>query len=623
MSKKNTIAISKRLKIGTKIKLGFLFIIVLAAIIILQYKFTSDFQQESFEELIYHDLEERKLSYEIANYMLQARRSEKDFLLRKDTKYIDKVSHAVNEIKQRLDKIISEHEAKGIEHPQAANMLVSIDNYHQAFIQLTDSWINKGLNEKLGLQGNFRAASHKMEERINSLDNDLLMISYLMLRRQEKDYLLRLDDKYVKRVDNTLQEIKANTPDTQLHQLMDSYKQNFHNLVEQNQVITNLTATMRAEVHKIAPLIEHNLNAIIGEVEEKESFINSEINKTNQTSLILAIGAVCIAIIFAILIVRSITRPVNRIIDFVELYSAGDLTANLDIDSEDELGVMSKKLLDAMNNLKNIIQEISIAAQEVGQGSEQLNIASQRIASGASEQASSIEETSASMEEMVANIKKNAEYSSQTNLIARNSAKHAQEGGEAVERSVKAMKEIAAKINIIEEIARNTGLLALNASIEASRAGEHGKGFSVVASEVGQLAKRSQVAAFEINNLATNSVEIAESAGATIKEMIPDIQKTADLVQQVSASSKEQNSSAVQINQAILLLDKVIQQNASVSEESSTMAKELNHQSEKLKKSISFFTIDKHKRASSQPSHKLATEDNELTPLYQPNLLNV
>ena len=193
---------------------------------------------------------------------------------------------------------------------------------------------------------------------------------------------------------------------------------------------------------------------------------------------------------------------------------------------------------------------------------------------------------------MASSIKQNADNSGQTEKIAIKSSVDAKEGGKAVTETVAAMKEIATKISIIEEIARQTNLLALNAAIEAARAGEHGKGFAVVASEVRKLAERSQTAAGEISTLSSRSVQVAETAGEMLNKMVPDIQKTAELVQEISAASREQDTGAEQINKAIQQLDQVIQQNASASEEMASTSEELASQADLLKESISFFRID-------------------------------
>jgi methyl-accepting chemotaxis protein len=196
------------------------------------------------------------------------------------------------------------------------------------------------------------------------------------------------------------------------------------------------------------------------------------------------------------------------------------------------------------------------------------------------------------MEQMVSNIQQNADNAQQTEKIAQKAAEDAREGGKAVVQTVAAMKEIAGKITIIEEIARQTNLLALNAAIEAARAGEHGRGFAVVASEVRKLAERSQTAAGEISKLSGTSVQVAEQAGAMLAKLVPDIQRTAELVLEINGSSKEQNEGAGQVNKAIQQLDQVVQQNASAAEEMSSTAEELSSQAEHLQSIMEFFKVD-------------------------------
>ncbi len=193
------------------------------------------------------------------------------------------------------------------------------------------------------------------------------------------------------------------------------------------------------------------------------------------------------------------------------------------------------------------------------------------------------------MEEMGSNIKQNADNAQQTDKIATKSAKDAQESGKSVLEAVAAMKEIASKISIIEEIARQTNLLALNAAIEAARAGEHGKGFAVVAAEVRKLAERSQKAAGEINQLSGTTVKVSERAGEMLDKLVPDIQKTAELVQEITAASKEQDAGAEQINKALQQLEKVIQQNASAAEEMASTTDQLTSQSDQLVSALGFF----------------------------------
>ena len=279
----------------------------------------------------------------------------------------------------------------------------------------------------------------------------------------------------------------------------------------------------------------------------------------------------------------------NKATDIAKEIAGGNLL--LDVKERSANDGLMQALSSMVQNLTRVVGDVKAAADNVTAGSQELSSTSEQMSQGASEQAASAEEASASMEEMSSNIRQNADNSLQTEKIAVKSAADANRSGQAVAKTVGAMKEIAAKISIIEEIARQTNLLALNAAIEAARAGEHGKGFAVVASEVRKLAERSQKAAGEIGDLSLSSVEVAENAGALLQKLVPDINKTAELVQEISAACKEQDTGAEQINKAIQQLDQVIQQNAGASEEMASTAEELASQAEQLQGTIAFFKI--------------------------------
>ncbi|MCX5830128.1 MAG: methyl-accepting chemotaxis protein, partial [Deltaproteobacteria bacterium] len=300
-------------------------------------------------------------------------------------------------------------------------------------------------------------------------------------------------------------------------------------------------------------------------------------------------------------------EAMNEVTGVAEQIAEGDLMVVVRERSEQDalmqaLSLMIERLTEVATNVQN-------ATEQVGQGSLEMSSKTEQISQGATEQAASAEEVSSSMEEMTATIMQNADNAQQTEKIAVKSAEDAREGGKAVEETVAAMKEIAGKISIIEEIARQTNMLALNAAIEAARAGEHGKGFAVVAAEVRRLAERSQNAAGEINHLSASSVQVAEKAGEMLNAIVPAIQKTADLVQEINAASSEQKNGADQINKAIQQLDQVIQQNAAAAEEMSSTAGNLNGQAEQLQTAVAFFKTEdtggrtgkKHGRQLSSP----------------------
>ncbi|GFM33019.1 methyl-accepting chemotaxis protein [Desulfovibrio subterraneus] len=319
---------------------------------------------------------------------------------------------------------------------------------------------------------------------------------------------------------------------------------------------------------------------------------------TRRVVLIGSSVAIVIGLFLAFIIARGIIGPLRKGVDFAEVVATGDLTVTLDVDQKDEIGQLAASLRSMVQKLQEVAGSIESGAENVAAGSEELSGTSQTLSQGATEQAASIEEISASMEQMTANISQNAANATETERISRAAASSASESGSAVGQTVSAMKNIAEKITIIEEIARQTNLLALNAAIEAARAGEHGKGFAVVAAEVRKLAERSGNAAAEISELSSKSVGIAEKAGAMLTALVPEIQRTAELVQEIAAGTGEQANGAQQVNKAISQLEQIIQENASASEEMASTSEELSAQAIQLQQTIAFFKVDGDTRQS-------------------------
>jgi methyl-accepting chemotaxis protein len=398
-------------------------------------------------------------------------------------------------------------------------------------------------------------------------------------------------------------------------------RKEFESINEHLKVIDKEHAEYEKHVRQVFALINkgmlHEAEALAEKIEVEEDDLNLELEEflaqigkfTEEAALtakhdeesalkaiwIIGVFALFLGIGLAFVIIRGILKQLGDdpsvIENIAQKLSDGDLTMDLKTSRKVETGVFAamKKMVE---NLREIVTDVKAAAENVSSGSQEMSSTSQQMSQGATEQAASAEEASSSMEEMAANIKQNADNSQQTEKIALQASTDAKEGGSAVAEAVTAMKEIAGKISIIEEIARQTNLLALNAAIEAARAGEHGKGFAVVAAEVRKLAERSQNAAAEISDLSASSVDVAERAGEVLTKLVPDIQKTSELVQEISAASDEQNTGATQINKAIQQLDQVIQQNSGASEEMSSTAEELSSQAEQLQSAINFFRTD-------------------------------
>ncbi|MGE5353024.1 MAG: methyl-accepting chemotaxis protein [Acidobacteriota bacterium] len=490
--------------------------------------------------------------------------------------------------------------------------------------------------------------SYSKEANINLIYYDRALRNYALSKTQEeRDQRITNMKNYEQRYRENMQKVweALNTEETRaIHRkIMAGFEEYMQSSKELISVINaNGFSNISDNVVKAIAKSRQDADAVdvvmdqITSIKEKrgqEAYnASDEIYNSSRTFLlVLIVISVAAGVGLGMFISRIISRPIKQLSDAADKLSAGDIDVNIEATTKDEIGILMnsfKKMIEntkeqveavdevsrgnltikvkeksdkdrlmiaikeMITKLTEVVVNVKSASDNVASGSQQMSSGSEQLSQGATEQAASAEEASSSMEEMTSNIKQNAENALQTEKIALKSAEDAKEGGTAVEETVRAMKEIASKISIIEEIARQTNLLALNAAIEAARAGEHGKGFAVVASEVRKLAERSQVAAGEISQLSNASVQIAEEAGNMLKKIVPDIRKTSELVQEISAASNEQNTGAEQINSAIQQLNQIIQQNASASEEMAATAEELSSQAEQLLDTVAFFKVD-------------------------------
>jgi methyl-accepting chemotaxis protein len=351
---------------------------------------------------------------------------------------------------------------------------------------------------------------------------------------------------------------------------------------------------------------------------------STSVTSATRSAIVTGLGlALVLAVLMGILVVKTILKQLGaepaELARIAGHIADGDLAA-LEQNSQANRSGVYADMLRMAEKLTEVVRSVQQTSDSIASGSEQLSGSAETLSQGATEQAAGAQEASASMEEMTSSITQNAENAQQTEKIATRSANAAQEGGRAVTETVAAMKDIAQKISIIEEIARQTNLLALNAAIEAARAGEHGRGFAVVAAEVRKLAERSQTAAAEINDLSSRSVGIADQARDLLSKMLPEIRKTADLVQEITSASREQDTGAKQVNIAIQQLDQVVQQNAAASEELAATAESLSTQAGDLQGTISFFKVSRDASSTSRarPARLRSEQRHHATPPQLP-----
>ncbi|MGB8929999.1 MAG: methyl-accepting chemotaxis protein, partial [Anaeromyxobacteraceae bacterium] len=291
-------------------------------------------------------------------------------------------------------------------------------------------------------------------------------------------------------------------------------------------------------------------------------------------------------------IARSLAIPIREAMGVARRLAKGDLTVTVAAGGRDELGRLLGAQADLVSELSHVIGEVRAGSQALTHASSQVSQASQGLSQGTGELSSSVDSITAALEQMNVSIERNAQNSRLTDEMARKGAHDATEGGKAVAETVAAMNVIAEKISIIDEIAYQTNLLALNAAIEAARAGDQGRGFAVVAGEVRKLAERAQHAAREIGGLAESSVSVADRSRTLLEALVPSIQKTADLVQEVAAASQQQAAGVAQIHQAMMAVDEVTGRNASTSEELASTSEEMAAQAEALTDLMNYFKLE-------------------------------
>jgi methyl-accepting chemotaxis protein len=518
-------------------------------------------------------------------FLIDARRYEKNFIIMKDSNSRVTVHKKINELHDVYNEYIKLTNDKE-ELKKADTIITQIDIYLSSFDKYA-----KNMDQQIETIKELEITSQDIRKLVDRIENNSsryqILANYMDAVRYEKEYTLNINnDHYYNLGKEKITQTKVlaqNNPEITAALIKHELTfESYHQVIQERLPIdTNMAKSAKQAKDSCFRLQQWS----------KEQIYTNE-NLVYISILLYTLGCIIFSIAVGIIITRSIKHPLQQSVAFTKEIANGNLSSAIHLDRKDELGMLTNALQQMAEKLCNVIKEIKLNADFVSIACTQVSQTSQQLSQGATEQASASEEISSSIAEMLSNIKLSIDNALRTQQITNNAANNVKKGSVSVSNTADLMKSIALKNTMIGEIAFQTNLLALNAAVEAARAGLYGKGFSVVASEVKKLAEKSKVAADEITKLSKDGLDVSIIASKHLDEIVPEIQKSVELINEINVANNDQNMGANQINNAMQQFNTIVQANAAASEELAANAEELSAQAENLKIQISHFIVE-------------------------------
>jgi methyl-accepting chemotaxis protein len=575
----------------------------------------------------------------IENYVLQLRRNEKDFIARKDLKYFEKFNGNMTVLQQRVNQLKLDFANSGISLNEFVTIQSVLAKYHQHFKDLVILQQKIGLHAKDALYGELRSAVHDVETLIGK-DNFQLLSEMLQLRRNEKDFMLRLDDKYVEKFKNNIGKlvIQVDSSDfsvdrkQQVTALLSSYEGAFLNLVSAQQRLgyhatMGLLGDMRGTVHQVDEILEQLIKKSEQAVIENVSFVN-----------VLAYSLFIIVLVLGFFIARTISKSILTRINYLKqamenIEETNDLTVNIDVKDGDELADMANVFNQMLMSFRDLIIKVNQSVSSLNSATGSLTENIYNANEGVDTQMQQTDLVATAVTEMVATVDEIASNTRDAAQKAEITNDNADKGKQSVDKTISqitnlsekllnsetVVKElekesitIASVLDVIRGIAEQTNLLALNAAIEAARAGEQGRGFAVVADEVRTLASRTQDSTQEIEtiivllqkrtreivelmsacrNQGEESVRQASSAGSMLEEINQDVALIMDMNSAIATAIQEQTTVAAEVNEHVVVIRDVTEQSSESAKQNEQMSEEISQQAQVLHNEVSRFIV--------------------------------